>query len=171
MRRLPFLVLTLALCAGTVGATTLIEMEFQDLVQQADRIATGTVTDLQGVWDDSGTFIHTLVTLRIDRYLQGDGPATLTLRTPGGQIGDQAVLAQGAPSFTIGERVLAFLTTWEDGAPKVLGYAQGKSRLTVREDGRVVLQGGVSDGMTLDGVAREIQNGPRYNVPLRPVTR
>lgn len=145
-------------------ATTLLRMDFDDLAGQADRVVIGTVASLDGRLEETGRFVHTDVTLTVERYLAGTGDDTIVLRTPGGQAGGLATVAHGAPSFTVGERVLLFLTEWEDGTPKVLGYAQGKS--TVRFDDR--LEGGVVDGRSVTSVVRELARGEASVIPLRP---
>ena len=61
-------------------------------------------------------------------------------------VGGMGQRAHGAAEFEVGERVIVFLTTWDDGTPKVLGYVQGKSRnlsgVKRIENGRLVNQGG-----------------------------
>ena len=152
---------------ATVWATTLVKMSFSDLAAGSDRVVIGTVIALEGTRDESRQFIHTNVTISVERYVRGAGPAELVLRTPGGQLDGQAVLAHGAPSFTVGERVLVFLTRWEDGVAKVAGYVQGKSTVTTGADGQARLRGGVADGRSLRGVTDELTHGAS-TVPLRP---
>ena len=64
--------------------------------------------------------------------------------------------------------MLVFLTTWDDGTLKVLGYAQGKSRVVPDGQGLERLVGGSADGLTVQGAVREIHHGPQHNVQLRP---
>jgi hypothetical protein len=158
------------LLAGASHATTLLELGFSDLARQADRIVIGTVTRIEGRWDASQRFIHSDVTLSVERSLRGDAPPAIVLRTLGGYVGGTGQMAHGAATFEIGERVLVFLTTWEDGTPKVLGYVQGKSRVVSDEQGRERLQGGSADGRSLEGVIRELRDGPDHNIPLRPAS-
>ncbi len=166
-RRFAVVAALTVLCASIVGATTLVKLEFADLARDADRIVVGTVTGIEGFWDDSMTFVHSNVTVRVEKSFRGDAADELVLRTPGGAIGGIAQVAHGAPSFAVGEQVLVFLTTWEDGTAKVLGYAQGKSTVLPDDTGRLRLHGGVSHGRTLDDVASELRHGPRHNIPLR----
>lgn len=168
IRRLLLACVILLLAVSTAGATTLLKMNFGDLAREADRVVVGTVTGIEGEWDPTLNFIRSNVTLSIERSFRGQAPGEIVLRTPGGQVGGMAQLAHGAASFTEGERVLVFLTTWEDGTAKVLGYVQGKSRIQVDGTGRERLVGGVSDGRTLDNVARELHHGPQHNIQLRP---
>jgi len=158
----------LLLCTSVAGATTLIKMDFSDLAREANHIVVGTVTGIEGEYDPSGTFIRSNVTLAVERSLRGQAPDTIVLRTPGGQVGGMEQVALGVANFEVGERVLVFLTSWGDGTPKVLGYVQGKSRLVVDDQGRARLEGGSSNGRTLESVARELRHGPLHNIPLRP---
>jgi hypothetical protein len=159
------------LLGGASRATTLLELGFPDLARQADRIVIGTVTRIEGRWDSTHRFIHSDVTLSVEQSLRGDTSPEIVLRTLGGYVGSVGQLAHGAATFEVGERVLVFLTAWEDGVPKVLGYAQGKSRIVSDGQGRERLQGGSADGRNLLGVLRELRDGPDHNIPLRPSSR
>lgn len=152
---------------GTTAATTLVKLSFSELAARADRVVIGTVTALEGTRDESQRFIHTNVTIAVESYVRGAGPSEIVVRTPGGQLDGQAVVAHGAPSFTLGEKVLLFLTRWEDGAIKVAGYVQGKSTVMTGADGESRLRGGLADGRSLRGVTDELHHGPAA-VPLRP---
>ncbi len=165
IRRFTLMGAVLLLGASIAGATTLVKMDFSDLARDANHVVVGTVTGINGEYDPSGTFIRTNVTLEVERSFGGQAPDTLVVRTPGGRVGGVEQVALGVANFEIGERVLVFLTTWEeDGAPKVLGYVQGKSRV-----GHVDrLHGGVAGGRSLENVARELRHGSRHNIPLQP---
>jgi hypothetical protein len=168
MRIVAAAALALVVGASPTGATTLLKMGFGDLVREADQIVVGTVASVQGEWDDSFRFIHTNVTLAVERSLRGMAPSEIVLRTPGGEVGGEAQRAVGAATFEPGEKVLVFLTREEDGALAVLGWLQGKSRIVEDEDGTLRLRGGVADGRSLDGVELELRHGPNYNIPLGP---
>jgi hypothetical protein len=168
IRKLALLGAVLVLAASTAGATTLVKMDFSDLARDADYVVVGTVTGVQGEWGPGFNFIHTNVTLAVERSFLGHAPDTVVLRTPGGVIGAEGQVAHGAATFEVGERALVFVTTWEDGAGKVLGYVQGKSRVTPDGQGRPRLDGGAADGRLLDAVERELLHGPRNNIALRP---
>ena len=168
-RRVFVMGVVLLLGVGIASATTLVKMNFSDLAREADHIVVGTVTGVQGEWDESARFIHSNVYLTVERSFRGNAPEEIVLRTPGGEAGGVAMQAHGAASFEVGEKVLIFLTTWEDGQAKVLGYTQGKSRVLEDENGKARLQGGAADGLALDGVARSLRHGPDHNIPLRPV--
>jgi hypothetical protein len=158
----------LLLGASLAGATTLVKMNFGQLAREADRIVIGVVTAVNGEWDPSLTFIRSDVTLDVERSLRGQSPQQIVLRTPGGWVGGTGQQADGAAEFEVGERVFVFLTTWDDGTPKVLGYVQGKSRIVMDGLGNERLVGGSAHGLTVSGAVREVQHGPQHNVQLRP---
>jgi hypothetical protein len=168
LRRIVLAGSALLFAVGVAGATTLVKMDFPTLVREANYIVVGTVTAIDGDWDEDLNFIHSSVTIAVERSYRGNTPDTLIVRTPGGQVAGVAQHAHGAPSFEIGERVLVFLTSWEDGDGKVLGYEQGKSRVILDDLGRERLKGGSAAGRLLDSVERELREGPRYNLPLKP---
>ena len=161
------LALVAPLALDTPSATTLVRLSFPRMAAESERVLVGTVVALEPMRDPSGVFIHTNVRIAVERHLRGQGPGEIVVRTPGGQLGGQAVVAQGAPSFTVGEKVLVFLTRWEDGALKITGYVQGKSTVTTGADGKARLRGGLADGRSLSGVADELA-GKTTMTPLLP---
>ena len=167
----PFACLVLGLAAllgiGTTSATTLVRLSFGQMAAASERVVVGTVVALEPTRDESGRFIHTNVRIAVERHLRGQGSSEIVVRTPGGQLDGEAVVAHGAPSFTLGEKVLLFLTRWEDGAFKVTGYVQGKSTVTVGADGKARLRGGLADGRSVAGVADEL-SGKSALAPLVP---
>ena len=168
IRKIVLLGVTLLLGVSITGATTLVKMDFADLARDAKHVVVGTVTEIEGEWDPGFNFIRSNVTLSVERSFRGNAPETLVVRTPGGWVGGAGQAAHGTATFEVGERVLVFLTTWDDGVSKVLGYVQGKSRVTQDGRGQSRLKGGVADGRLLDAVERELHHGPSHNIPLRP---
>lgn len=167
-RRVGPLCVVLLLGTSLASATTLLKMDFPDLAREANHIVIGTVTDVEGEWDSSFRFIHTNVTLSVQRSLRGAAPSEIVLRTPGGVIGGEGQVADGAATFERGEKVLVFLARDEDGVLTVLGWTQGKSRIVTDDQGEERLEGGSGNGLTIAGAVRELQHGPEHNIPLRP---
>ena len=169
-RRVGLLCVVLLLGVSLAGATTLLKMGFPDLAREANHIVIAKVTGVEGEWDSSYRFIHTNVTLSVERSLRGAAPSEIVLHTAGGVIGGEGQVAEGAATFELGEKVLVFLTTGEDGFPTVLGWTQGKSRIVTDGQGVERLQGGSGHGLTISGAVREVQHGPDHNIPLRPAS-
>lgn len=158
----------LLLAANLAGATTLVKMGFGDLARDADAVVVGTVISVDGEWGPNLNFIRSNVTVQVERRFRGPDADTVVLRNPGGIVGGEGQRAHGAAEFEVGEKVLLFLTTWEDGTPKVLGYGQGKSRVVFDELNQERLVGGSAHGHLLEGAAREIEHGPKHNIALQP---
>lgn len=54
--------------------------------------------------------IYTDVIIKVDRNVKGSTPATLVIRTLGGQVGDDSNFVEDEAKFELGENVLLFLT-------------------------------------------------------------
>ena len=72
-------------------------------------IVVGRVVALESRWNDGRHGIETLVTLDVEQYLKGDLGTSVTVRTPGGQIGPYLSVMPGAPRFAEGDEVVLFL--------------------------------------------------------------
>jgi hypothetical protein len=85
--------LPLALIATSftcITASTVIAPTFEQLVQQAELIFQGTVTDVRSVWEGEGAQRHidTYVTFHIDEKVKGQATSSYTIRMLGGTVGD-----------------------------------------------------------------------------------
>jgi hypothetical protein len=137
--RCPLTVLgVLAVLVPTARATIFAPMSIEDLAASSPVIAIGTVQGVTGVQSPEGE-ISTLVDVRVDFELKGNlGAAVITLKEDGGSVGDRREVVFGAPSFGVGEWVLLFLTTRNDGSLRTNHLALGKFRLEL--DAAGVLQ-------------------------------
>lgn len=118
---------SLALAVGQGLASVAIPLTLDDLVSQSKAIVVGTVTTIESHWDSQRATIDTTIGIAVSDILRG-GPAvpTITLRQSGGAVGGLHAWTEGSPEFTLGERVLLFLSTSADGSLRVLQLAQGK---------------------------------------------
>ncbi len=117
-------------------ASTFLHMSSKELITEADALIQGRVVELSSFWTESGRLSATEVMIEVEETLLGEAPATVTVRTFGGEVGDIKVEAHGFPRFERGERVLLYLTTDpDDGTVRVLGYQQGQFRIVTRNDG------------------------------------
>src|SRR5436190_2907136 len=87
-----------------VSASTVIPPTFDQLVQQAEFIFQGTVTDVRSVWDGEGgqRHIETYVTFQVADNVKGDAGASYTIRMLGGTVGDETMLVTDTPKFRVG---------------------------------------------------------------------
>src|SRR5437016_7899534 len=88
-----------------VTATSVIAPTFEQLVQQAELIFQGTVTDVRSVWEGEGALRHidTYVTFQIDENVKGQATSSYTIRMLGGTVGDETMEVTDSPKFIVGE--------------------------------------------------------------------
>jgi hypothetical protein len=112
--------------------------------------------------------IFTLVTLEILDNLYGHTGSQLDVKLCGGEVENGVVTCEDEAKVPIGTDVVAFLTRWPTGEPRVAGGELGVSRVRRETSGRAVLVGGIADGISLDDLARELQaNGASPREPAR----
>ena len=126
--------------ALSVAAATVVPwMDLKEITAQADVIVLGSIESVESGWSDDGRIIVTRATLSVERTFKGGPRARVVVETPGGKVGDLAMVASGAPVFHAGERLVLFLEP-SGGAARggkrhgVVGWNQG--RMMVRRDPR-----------------------------------
>ena len=82
-----------------------------DLVEKADQIVRGQVTDVQSFWSEDHSIIESRVTIAVKYGLIGSALPTLTVRTPGGYLATEGVgmVSMHAAAYAVGEEVLIFI--------------------------------------------------------------
>jgi hypothetical protein len=114
------------LLAGRAAATVLLPMSDEALVASSDAIVVGRVGGITTVALADGRVV-TRITLAVESALKGAAPGgSLVVTEEGGRIGRSEVVVFGAPEYTTGERVLAFLRGRADGSLETNGLALGK---------------------------------------------
>jgi len=112
--------------SGPALATTMEKLSHADLVDQSSMCLVGTVVDRQSSYAD-GRF-QTTVTLEVEQYILGQGPATIELTLPGGHAEVNGFLVgevnTGAPMLLGDSRGVFFLTESAAG-PAIVGMSQG----------------------------------------------
>jgi hypothetical protein len=120
----------LAALAGRAGATTVVPLRTRDLVASSLGAVRGQVTGIASAADPATGAISTYVTLAVDEVLFGPlSPGELVLRERGGEAGGRQEWTFGNPTYTVGERVLAFVSANADGTLRTTGMAMGKFTL------------------------------------------
>jgi hypothetical protein len=119
-RALPgFLVLCL-LAGGSASfparAAVVHWLGLEEMTARAEVIVLGKVEEAAGAWSEDGRIIVTRVTASVERAIKGGPRARVTFEVPGGSVGDQIMVASGAPVFRVGERVIVFLEPAGAGA-------------------------------------------------------
>ena len=155
--RIPGKVLCLVLLAvcGQTSPGQGRPMTTDELTRSADVVVVGKVAGVKGTWDGSRSRIYTTVTLNVDQTLKGNVPGgTLTLLTPGGEVGGTGELYTHSAQFRQDEDVVVFARRDRMGHFRVSGGERGKFTIKKDEATGTPLIGGRK---TLDEFSREIQ--------------
>ena len=124
---------------GTPDTTLAVALSLEDMVNQSDVIAIGSVQDTRSVWVDRS--LVTMATVSLSETIKGTESGSLTVVLPGGIDANRkipiAMSYPGAPRLTPGENVFLFLTADTELANSyaVAGFSQGKFSIVNDEDG------------------------------------
>jgi hypothetical protein len=140
----------LILLAEGVGAATVPWIDLEEMATRAEVVALGRVEKVRSAWTPDARMIVTTATIEIEKGLKGGPRRRVSIRVPGGRVGDQIMVASGAPTFEEGERLVVFLerpgaapsgggaVDRHDAAPgtpfSIVGWNLGK--MSVRRDPR-----------------------------------
>ena len=124
--------LGLLLAALPAGASTFLHVGRGELTARAEAVVVGDVLEVESFWSDDGRVILTEARVLVEEALVGEAPSVVLVRTFGGTVNGFTVEAHGFPTFEKGERLLLFLERDRraPGAHRVLGYQEGKYRVT-----------------------------------------
>lgn len=91
------------------GAAIVPRITLEEMAAGAEVIVQGRVDRAEPAWSDDGRIIVTRVEVAVERAIKGGPRARVAFEVPGGRIGDQILVASGAPVFRQGDRVVLFL--------------------------------------------------------------
>lgn len=116
----------LALITGIASATTVVPITDESLVDDSALVVLGAVLRIESV-ELAGSRFVTRITLAVEQTLKGnvDGDEVV-ITEPGGDVGGRGAWIFGAPEFTVGERVVVFLSRAPDGTLATNGLGLGK---------------------------------------------
>lgn len=149
--------LVAVLAAVPATASTFLKVDIHDLKGMSEAVIHGKVVEVRSAWNTDGTMIFTEAAIEVKGRLHGKSDDLVIVRTVGGTVDGYTVEMGGAPRFTEGEEIVAFLGRWHDGAPMVAGYAEGISRVRKDNLGQLVLMGGLADGLPVSELARQLR--------------
>ena len=167
MKRRPLLfalvILALALPAA---ASQFAHKPFDELARDSSAIVRGTIVDTWSSWNESRDIIFTYATVRVDRYLADTtGPDTIIVREVGGTVDDYTQEAVGFPALRQGERVVLFLTRWEDtGDYRINAYNEGKYLVRMRGETEMAMPDARTQGHELETDGRRFRMAPNAAV-------
>jgi hypothetical protein len=118
----------IAISFTCITASTVIPPTFDQLVQQAELIFQGTVTDVRSVWEGEGAQRHidTYVTFQIGENMKGNPGASYTIRILGGTVGDETMEVTDTPKFKVGDRDILFVEHNNDQFVPLVGINHGR---------------------------------------------
>lgn len=123
------LILLLIFFAGTIQAQ-IIQTDIKDLSRGADAIVTGRVLSQSSQWNSDKTRIFTKVTVGVSEVIKGGtSQSTLTIITPGGEVGEVGELYTHMPRFDQNEEMLLFLKKADQNTYSVFQGDEGKITL------------------------------------------
>ncbi|HWP67456.1 MAG TPA: matrixin family metalloprotease [Candidatus Limnocylindria bacterium] len=118
------------LVAPPAGATVVVPWSETQMLALADDVATGVVEDVESVID--GERVETRARVRVAAVLKGrHGMARMTLRQPGGIVGDLHVGVFGTTPLAEGDTVLIFGRRDRSGGHRPLATGLGVYRTTL----------------------------------------
>src|SRR5262245_8805885 len=116
--------------SNSVQATSVTEVSFSDLVQRAEVIAVGTVSEIKEQWDETRKAPLTLVTFSDLTVLKGNPGTSMTLEFLGGHTPKGLVLMiPGVPQFTVREKTVVFCAGNRRDFSPLVGVWQGLLRV------------------------------------------
>src|SRR5580698_3869336 len=123
MRTLSFMLASLAMLPSA-GATTLLQLSMNDMIQQSTSIVRAKVTASNGAF--RGRDIYTYYQLQIlETVKSGAAQPALQVAVPGGVAAGVRQPVAGAPTLTVGGEYILFLWTSRSGLTQVIGLSQG----------------------------------------------
>jgi hypothetical protein len=129
---LPMVLLTASLLAAPAGATVMLHRSADELAAMADAVVVGSAQrDARGAvagvarWTSGRIVTEVPVTVHVPIAGPWAAGTSLTLRLPGGVVGDVGQTVAGAPVFRPGESYVLFLQRLPDGAWTVLDMSAG----------------------------------------------
>jgi hypothetical protein len=167
-----FLILATGLAVMPAArSTTVIPPSFAQLVEQAEVIFQGSVTDVKSQWVGEGAQRHIMsyVTFNVEDSLKGAPGQTYTIRMFGGTVDGVTMAVSDAPKFSVGDRNILFVENNGTQFIPLVGIMHGQFKIEHASDGSDVVV--PAEGAAVKDVARlgREQTGPdRGGADLSP---
>lgn len=150
--------LAIVAIARMASATTIVMPTDEQLVAKSPLIVRGTVVSSTPV--ERNGAIWTETTIRVEETLKGSAQGEVIVRELGGVIGDHITKIYGAPEYSEGQRVLAFLTPTSRGDYQTTDLYVGKmTEATTLSGRRMWVREQVDDVTVLNGSFEPMPEG------------
>ena len=136
--------LMIALASFPARAAVVLKLDLPELVLRAEHIVLAVARQKSARFTPRGRIV-TDVTLTVNETLKGDfrPGQDLVVTRLGGEVGERAMLVEGAPRFQIGRSALVFLRRAPaTGELQVVGMSQGLFRIEQSEGRFFLIPGG-----------------------------
>lgn len=124
----------LALISVPAYAAVLTPITDAALIERSNAIVTGTVTSATPFSDERG-MISTRYILAVDETIKGSARTEVELVELGGSVNGRFVLVPGSATYTVGERVMAYLRARDKDTFYTANMAFGRLRFEARATG------------------------------------
>jgi hypothetical protein len=165
-RRLSLISVLLMSLSVPANATTVLQLSFEEVVDSAELIFEGRVTDVEAVQTGPRS-IHTKVTFEVISVIKGNYANTfITLQFLGGEVDGRSLVVQGMQMPAYGDTGIFFVESLQDTLiHPLVGWSQGHFLLETDASGeRRVL---TADHAPVTGIAMtvEAQTGTNIESP------
>ena len=119
----------------STGATTMVQLSLDQLVQASSDVVRGRPIAQQSTWNAQRTEIVTLTTIAVEQVVKGEATGTVVVEQPGGRAGSYRVAVPGTVHFQPNTSYVLFLEPASseplESAPHylVVGLLQGAYRI------------------------------------------
>ncbi len=157
------LLLSLALAAASVGATTLEKLTVEQMAQKATAVVRARATASGAV--QRGSMIYTAYQLQVLEVLKGALPAGVAeVYVPGGTYGRYRQSIAGSPVLAPGVEYVLFLWASPRGVVQLIGLSQGVFEIK-QGAGQTLLVRGKVEAEFVDRTGRAVEdNGVRLSL-------
>lgn len=128
-----FIILIIVLSSQSFFSQILVdknnEKQVKHLTQSSDLIIVGKVVSKKSFWNDDKSRIFTNVSIEAKEYLKGKSSPNVTIKVPGGEIGEIGELYTHMPKFDDNEEMILFTKRNKKNQLIVTGGELGKIRL------------------------------------------
>jgi hypothetical protein len=140
-RGIAAIIVALSVSLSTVHATTVLPVDFDEMVTRSHTVVRGRVVDVRTQATAGRRSIESLVTLAVVDAVKGSASPEVVFRVPGGRIGRYRRVTVGAPEFAPGDEVIVFLSGAFPVIPMPFALSQGVYRIQRDPGGRAVVNG------------------------------
>ncbi len=157
----PLVLICSLLGATALQATTVIPPKFEELVDNAQLIFEGTVSEVKSEWAGEGAQrrIVSFVTFKVKDTLKGEAGSSYTMRMLGGTVDGQTLEVTDGPKFKVGDRDVVFVENNGSQFIPLVGIMHGRFRVELdKVTGREVVA--LNSGAPLTDVTALGQQDP-----------